>query len=329
MVEESLTRWVGQVFWLALGFAFLLLLVEGWWPLARQRQPLARRWFANVVAYSATAAVARWLPQLSVLGAAVLAGREGWGLFNRYSAPPFVAIIVSILALDLSGYVVHRLEHRIPVLWRIHRLHHSDPDVDVTTSYRFHPFEVLLRAITKVLVVIAVGLPLVAAMGYVLLSALTSVLSHANVRLPRALDRALGMVVITPGIHLTHHSIDRDDSNSNFSVCLSCWDRLFGTFRAEPTLGHENIRFGVDGRTDEAATSILKMLADPFLPERVPDSSGLQSRTRCSSRNGTACAPNAESAFATTPRSRIARPSRPERCAPRVHDALDSLDERN
>ena len=132
---------------------------------------------------------------------------------------------------------------------RVRRLHHSDPDVDVTTTYRFHPIEVLLRAGVYALVAIGIGLPPVAAVGYLLLSAANSVISHANLRLPRTLDRVIGSVVITPDIHRMHHSIDRADSNSNFSVCLSCWDRLFGRFRSAPSLGHERIIFGVEGRS--------------------------------------------------------------------------------
>lgn len=267
MRGDLLFRWASQAHVVGLGLAILLLLAEGWWPRARQRTAPGRRWLANLFAYGATVLVFRWLPQLSLLGAAVLAERNGWGLLNWPGVPVSGAAILGWLAIDLSGYLVHRAEHRFPLLWRVHRLHHSDPDVDVTTTYRFHPFEVLLRAGIYALVAIAIGLPPVAAVGYLLLSAATSVFSHANLRLPRTLDRVIGAVVITPGIHRTHHSIDRADSNSNFSVCLSCWDRLFGTFRSAPSMGHEKIVFGVEGRTLDDATSIARMLADPFLAE--------------------------------------------------------------
>ena len=270
MSEELLSRWAGQAFVLGTGLALPLLLAESWWPTARQRSALGRRWVANLLAYAATAVLLRWLPLISLLGTALLAKQNGWGLFNLLMAPEWVAVAFSVLAIDLSGYLVHLLEHRIPLLWRIHRMHHSDPDVDVTTTYRFHPLEVLLRAGANIVVAFAVGMPPVAAVGYLLLSTITSVLSHANLRLPHVLDRPLGLVIITPGIHRTHHSVDRDDSNSNFSVCLSCWDRLFGTFRPMPTLGYADIEFGVEGRTVEDGTSILRMLADPFLSERAP-----------------------------------------------------------
>lgn len=269
MSEDLLARLAGQAFLLGTVPALVLLLAEGWWPVGTQRIALGRRWVANLLAYAATAVLLRWLPLISLLATALLAKQNGWGLFNRLHAPELVAVAFSVLAIDLSGYLVHRLEHRIPLLWRIHRMHHSDPDVDVTTTYRFHPFEVLLRAGANIVVACAVGMPPVAAAGYLLVSTITSVLSHANLRLPRVLDRTLGLIVITPGIHRTHHSVDRDDSNSNFSVCLSCWDRLFGTFRPKPTLGYAHIEFGVEGRTGDDATSILRMLADPFLPEHA------------------------------------------------------------
>lgn len=270
MTAETLARWAGQAFVLGLGLGLLLLLAEGRWPQSPQRPGMGRRWLANLGALAVNLLTLRWLPQLSLLGAALLAEQNGWGLFNWVKAPAVVAVIVAWLAVDLSGYLVHRLEHRHSLLWRIHRMHHSDPDVDVTTTWRFHPFEIVLRATVHVMVAIAIGLPPIAAVGYLVLSAVTSVLSHANLRLPRTLDRAIGMVVITPTIHRTHHSLDNRDSSSNFSVCLSCWDRLFGTYRVAPHAGMENITFGVEDRSAEAGWSILKMLADPFMAEAVP-----------------------------------------------------------
>ena len=269
MSEDLLSHWEGHAFVLSVGLALVLLLAEGCWPRARQRRPLRRRWLANLGVFAATRIAFWWLSPLSLLGAAFLADKGGWGLFNWVSAPEIVAVTVSLLVLDLSTYVEHRLKHRIPVLWRIHRLHHSDPGVDVTTSLRHHPLEVLLRTTANVAVATAIGMPPVAAVVYLLLTAVTSVLSHADLRLPGTLCRALGMLVITPDNHRTHHSIDPEDGNSNFGICLSCWDRLFGTYRAVPTLGHEHIVFGVESCTIGDETSILKMLADPFVPERA------------------------------------------------------------
>lgn len=269
MSEELLSRWASYAFVVGVGFGILLLLAEGWWPRVQQRCALGRRWFANLGVFSTTRIALWWLSPLSLFGAAWLANQRGWGLFNWVSAPDVVAFTISWLALDLVMYLEHRLKHSIPLLWRIHRLHHSDPDVDVTTTLRFHPLEVLLGTMLRPLVATAIGMPPVAAVGYSLLMAPVSVLSHANIRQPGSVWRTLGLIVSTPDFHRTHHSVDRGDSNSNFGVLLSCWDRLFGTYRSAPTLGHENIRFGVEGITVEEGTSVLKMLADPFVPERV------------------------------------------------------------
>ena len=238
MRDELAVQWAGQAAWLGLALAIVLLLAESWWPQRQSQAAFGRRWIANGLVLGVGIAVLRWLPQLSLIGAALLAADRGWGVVNWAHVPAVIAIPIAVLAIDLTGYAVHRLEHRSALLWRAHRLHHSDPDVDVTTTYRFHPFEIVLRAGAHVLVVLAVGVPPMAAVGYLLLSSLTSPLSHANVKLPRSIDQVLGWFVITPSIHRTHHSIDLDDASTNFAVCLSCWDRLLGTFRAAPSLGH-------------------------------------------------------------------------------------------
>ena len=265
--EQFAARPAELAFALSIGCATVLLLAEAWRPLTGLQHSLGRRWFANLSLLLASAVIQRGLASLALFSLAVLAAERGWGLFHRLDTPIPLVIAASILAIDLAGYAVHRLEHRFPVLWRIHRLHHSDPDVDVTTSYRFHPFEVALRSVAKGAVVVAIGAPPVAVGGYIVSSAVVSVLSHANLRLPRVLDRAIGLVALTPEMHRTHHSIDAADSNANFGVCLSLWDRLFQTYRACPRYGHERMVFGVAGRSAGEATSILRMLADPFLPE--------------------------------------------------------------
>jgi len=267
MRDEQLLAWVGSATLLGLGLSAPLLLAEGIWPRTASRIALGRRWLANLAGFCFGLLTLRWLPQLSLLTTALVAHSRGWGLFNVMDVPAFVAIAVSWLAIDLAGYLVHRAEHASPLLWRAHRMHHTDPDVDVTTTYRFHPFEVLLRAAVHAGLGFALGIPLAAAVGYLVLSTIVSPISHTSARLPAMLDRVFGLLIITPDIHRTHHSLDAADSNTNFAVCLSCWDRLFGTFAAAPRGGWEQARFGVPGRTFDEAISIPRMLADPFLPE--------------------------------------------------------------
>ncbi|MCM2313516.1 MAG: sterol desaturase family protein [Steroidobacteraceae bacterium] len=266
MIEESLTQWAGHAFPIGLGGALLLLLLEEHWPEVSRRTTLGRRWLANAAAYAAATTVMRSLPFLSALGAARFADTQGWGLFNSAPVPGWIAIAFGVVALDLAGYAVHRLEHRVPLLWRVHRLHHSDPDVDATTAFRFHAFEIALIVAAEVVVVLALGVPVAAIVAYLLLSAVMSVLSHANVSLPPAVDRALRLIVITPRMHRVHHSIERVDYDSNFSVTLSFWDRLFRTYRHAPLRGDQGIVFGVVGRPVSQSVSIWRSLADPFLP---------------------------------------------------------------
>jgi len=252
MIEDSLQHWISRAALLGIVFAILLLLTEGWWSRTPLRHAPARRWLTNLLVYLATVSVASVLPPLSLIGVSLLAQGHEWGLFHAADVPLVLAIPLSILAVDLADYLFHRLAHRQRWLWQVHRLHHSDPDVDVTTGFRFHPIEVLLRAALKGVVAAAVGMPPVAAAGYIMVAMFVSLLSHANVVVPARFERALEWLVITPGMHRTHHSIDPEDACANFSVCIAGWDRLFG----------------VESRTGDEATSIVRALLDPFRSER-------------------------------------------------------------
>jgi sterol desaturase/sphingolipid hydroxylase (fatty acid hydroxylase superfamily) len=268
MTEDSLNHWISRAAVLGFALGIVLLLAEGWWSRTPLRLAPGRRWLVNLLVYLATLAVTSVLPPLSLLAVSLVAQGREWGLFHAADVPLVLAIPLSVLAVDLVEYFFHRLEHRQRWLWQVHRLHHSDPDVDVTTGLRFHPVEVLLRAALKGLVAGALGMPPVAAAGYIMVATLVAILSHANVVVPDRFERALQWLVITPGMHRTHHSIDPEDASSNFSVCIAGWDRLFGTFRKAPNLGHRDAIFGVESRTDAAATSIVQALLDPFRPEQ-------------------------------------------------------------
>lgn len=270
MGTDDLLAWAGTATWLGLGLAAPLLLLEGFWPRLAPRSSLGRRWLANAAVWGGAFLTLTWLPQWSLVAVSLVAAQRGWGLFHVVDVPAAAAILLSWLAIDLSGYLVHRAEHGSRLLWRLHRAHHSDPDVDVTTTYRFHPLEVLLRSAVQAGVALALGIPLAAAVLHLVTAAVSSPLSHANVRLPALLERALGWLIITPAIHRTHHSLDAGDSNTNFAVCLSCWDRLLGTFRSAPRAGESGLRFGVPGRSAAESTSIPWLLADPLLPDRLP-----------------------------------------------------------
>jgi sterol desaturase/sphingolipid hydroxylase (fatty acid hydroxylase superfamily) len=272
MSEETLLVWLAQGFWVSLAFATLLLFLEGPRPLTpASRAPTGRRWLANLFVWASTWATLALLPSLSLLAASLAADKKDWGLFNQFDAPAAVVLVISFLALELSGYVVHRLEHRVPWLWRIHRLHHSDPDVDVSTTYRFHPLEVILRIAAQGGVALSIGVPPWTAVAFIVIAGLVSPFSHANVALPAAVERVLGWFILTPRVHRTHHSLDPADAETNFGVTFTAWDRFLGTLRDAPIAGHEHAAFGLDSRNVGESLSPIRMLADPFLPENAVD----------------------------------------------------------
>jgi sterol desaturase/sphingolipid hydroxylase (fatty acid hydroxylase superfamily) len=202
---------------------------------------------------------------------ALAAAEQGWGLFNALAVPLPLSFAVSFLALDLVIWVQHVAFHRVPLLARLHRMHHIDLDFDVTTGLRFHPVEILASLLVKFAAVIALGAPAAAVLAFELALNLGSLFNHGNVRMPGGLDRVLRLFVVTPDMHRVHHSIVPEEINSNFGFFLSWWDRLFGTYRAAPRAGHDAITIGVrDTRDPSVCARLLPMLALPFR-ERADD----------------------------------------------------------
>jgi sterol desaturase/sphingolipid hydroxylase (fatty acid hydroxylase superfamily) len=185
------------------------------------------------------------LPVLAV-GFALLAEARGWGLLNAFEVPFALALPVALLALDLAIYLQHVLFHAVPALWRLHRVHHADLEFDVTTGLRFHPIEILLSMGIKLAVVAALGPPAIAVLVFEVLLNATSMFNHSNVRIALGLDRILRWIVVTPDMHRVHHSIHANETNSNFGFNLPWWDRLLGTYRAQPRDGHEGMTIGIE-----------------------------------------------------------------------------------
>jgi sterol desaturase/sphingolipid hydroxylase (fatty acid hydroxylase superfamily) len=185
------------------------------------------------------------LPVLAV-GFALLAEARGWGLLNAFEVAFALALPVSLLALDLAIYLQHVLFHAVPALWRLHRVHHADLEFDVTTGLRFHPIEILLSMGIKLAVVAALGPPAIAVLVFEVLLNATSMFNHGNVRIALGLDRILRWIVVTPDMHRVHHSIHANETNSNFGFNLPWWDRLLGTYRAQPRDGHEGMTIGIE-----------------------------------------------------------------------------------
>ena len=174
------------------------------------------------------------------------------------------AVPVGVVLLDLAIYLQHVLFHAVPALWRLHRMHHADLEFDVTTGVRFHPIEILLSMGIKLGVVAALGAPAVAVLVFEVLLNATSMFNHGNVRMPARLDRVLRWIVVTPDMHRVHHSIAARETNSNFGFNLPWWDRLFGTYRAQPAAGHEAMTIGIEQFRDPREQRLDRMLTQPF-----------------------------------------------------------------
>ncbi|MBX7458387.1 sterol desaturase family protein [Qipengyuania sp. 1NDH17] len=224
-----------QAEWLALGAMAAVFALFAVIELARPATtaPRGGRWVTNLALFAIDTLAVRLLVPLLMVGAAALAAEKGWGLLNQFALPAWAGILLAILALDLALYFQHWATHRVPLLWRLHKVHHSDPGFDVTTAARFHPFEIVLSMGYKMAVVVALGLPVLGVFLFELVFNLATLFTHANFALPRALERPVRALLVTPSMHRIHHSAIRQDTDSNYGTLLSGWDRLFGTYTRE------------------------------------------------------------------------------------------------
>ena len=247
-------------------FAAVFLAMGLWEGLAARRDlPVLRRsrWPANLaLVVLGTVAVRVMVPLTLVESATVAAGR-GWGVFWQYGMPLRYAIPASLIALDLALYAQHVVLHRVPLLWRVHRTHHADPGFDVTTGVRFHPFELVLSAVCKMAVVVALGAPAAAVVVFEIWLNAGALFSHGNVSLPHRVDAWVRRLIVTPDMHRVHHSLHRDEHNSNFGFGLSVWDRLFRTYRPQPRAGHAAMTLGLGYQPDQVC-SLTGALRLPF-----------------------------------------------------------------
>jgi sterol desaturase/sphingolipid hydroxylase (fatty acid hydroxylase superfamily) len=254
-------------------FAGVLVAMAVWELLAPrrpQRIGRARRWPGNLGVVVLDTIILRVIFPTAAVGMALIAKAHGFGLFNGVGLPRLVAILASVILLDLAIYLQHVLFHAVPVLWRLHRMHHADLEFDVTTGVRFHPFEILLSMVIKLVVVAALGAPALAVLVFEVLLNATSMFNHGNVRLPAALDRVMRWIIVTPEMHRVYHSITPRETNSNFGFNLPWWDRWFGTYRAEPAAGHEHMTIGIEQFRDPRELRLDRMLAQPFREDVGP-----------------------------------------------------------
>ncbi|ADE14799.1 fatty acid hydroxylase [Nitrosococcus halophilus Nc 4] len=234
---------------LRLGFFFGVFGTMALWERVAPRRKLSVsrpvRWLNNLGLTFFNALLLRWLFPAAAVGMAVFAIEQGWGLFNYYSPPFWLAVAASVLILDFIIWLQHVMFHAVPTLWRLHRVHHADLDFDITTGVRFHPLEMVLSMLIKFAAIGVLGSPVVAVILFEILLNATSMFNHSNVRLPARLDQILRWFLVTPDMHRVHHSVEDDETNSNFGFNLPWWDRLLGTYRDQPRAGHETMGIGI------------------------------------------------------------------------------------
>ncbi|MBI5040735.1 MAG: sterol desaturase family protein [Gammaproteobacteria bacterium] len=268
MEFESFIR--GHEVPIRLGFFFGIFAVMAIWELVAPRrrltQPKGVRWLNNVGLVFFNSFLLRLVFPTAAVGMALFAREHGWGLLNYFQVPYALAVAGAVIALDFFIYLQHVMVHAVPVLWRLHRVHHADLDYDVTTGARFHPIEILLSMLIKFAVIVVMGPPVLAVILFEIALNATAMFNHSNVRIPAGIDRALRLFVVTPDMHRVHHSVEDDETNSNFGFNLPWWDRLFGTYRDQPRGGHENMTIGIRTfREGKWCSWLTGMLAMPFV----------------------------------------------------------------
>lgn len=253
-----------------LSIFFGVFVVMALWELIAPRRALtvskAVRWANNIALVFLNSIVLRLLFPLAAVGMAIFANEQGWGVLNYNDIPYLLAIVISVVVMDFIIYLQHVMVHAVPALWRLHRVHHADPDFDVTTGSRFHPLEIILSMLIKFAVIAVLGPPVVAVIFFEVILNATSMFNHSNVRLNVAFDKILRLIVVTPDMHRVHHSIEDDEANSNFGFSLPWWDRLFGTYKDQPRGGHENMTIGIhDYNEAKQVTWLSGILWLPFV----------------------------------------------------------------
>lgn len=260
--DEALLRF--SVF---IGMFGALAAAEALWP--RRAQAFGRmRWIGNIGVSAFNTSMLRLsyfvVPALTVLAATYAEGHR-FGLLPAVGVTGFAAALMGFLVLDLAIYGQHVVLHHVPVLWRLHRVHHADPEIDVSTGIRFHPLEILLSQVWKIVVVVAIGIPAIAVLVFEIVLNATSMFSHTNVRVPPALDALLRLVVVTPDMHRVHHSTQTREMNSNFGFNLSLWDRVFGTYRDKPMSEQTTMPIGLPSYAGPDPTGFVWLLRFPFV----------------------------------------------------------------
>ena len=252
--------------------AFLSVLIAMMvWEVAcpRRKPSLGRRgrWTTNLSMVAINTGISRAVLPILAVGAAEVASAQNWGLLNAWTLPLWISVPIAVLALDCLIYGQHVLFHSFSPLWRLPMTHHSDLDFDTTTGVRFHPFEIVISLAIKMIAVLVLGAPPEAVILFEVLLNGTSLFNHGNVRLPDGVDRVLRLFVVTPDMHRVHHSTHKAETNSNFGFNFPWWDRLFGTYRAQPAAGHTAMAIGLEQFREPSRLRVHRLLLMPFIDQ--------------------------------------------------------------
>jgi sterol desaturase/sphingolipid hydroxylase (fatty acid hydroxylase superfamily) len=265
MLSDYLLSHQGPVYTGSYFAAFsLVALWESISPRRRLTQPMGLRWCANIAITIINIFCTRLFFPLAPVFVALYASEQHFGLFNVLDVPVLVSQVASFAVLDLSNWVFHHLEHRVRLLWRLHAVHHSDPDYDFSTALRFHPLEALLTVVVESLVIVLMGAPAIAVLCYKVVQVFMAAFAHGNLKLAAQADRQLRKVLVTPDLHRIHHSASPRETNSNYGGITPWWDRVFGTYVAQPLMGHENLMMGLEGMQNKESVKLHRMLLQPF-----------------------------------------------------------------
>lgn len=248
-------------------FAVVFSIMASWEILAPRRPLIASkafRWFGNLGVLAIDTVLVRLVFTVLPIEMAHRVQGAGWGILNIVSLPYWLKVLIGIILLDFSIYLQHVMLHAVPVFWRLHMMHHADVDFDFTTGVRFHPIEILLSMVIKLAAVALIGPPALAVLLFEVLLNATSMFNHGNVRLPLAVDRFLRLIVVTPDMHRVHHSVVATETNSNFGFNFPWWDRIAGTYRAQPSAGHEGMTIGLSQFQGVKRQTLSWMLVLPF-----------------------------------------------------------------
>ncbi|MEO1200711.1 MAG: sterol desaturase family protein [Pseudomonadota bacterium] len=254
------------------GILALMAIVEALVPRRERVVSRGRRWVTNMAIIFIDSIAVRLVFPVAVVGTALWAEQAGFGLFNQMSVPGWIAGLIAFVVLDFLIWLQHLVFHKVPVLWRVHRMHHTDVDFDVTTALRFHPIEILMSVAIKMAAVVLLGAPALAVFLFEVVLNGMAIFNHANARLPLWLDRVLRVFIVTPDMHRVHHSILNRETDSNFGFNLSLWDRLFGTYVPQPKGGHDGMTIGLSEAQHTGPTQLVWTLLVPFRSlSRRPD----------------------------------------------------------